>query len=368
MCVLKFVEFIVFWGYLSLGSYRVICGNVINSLISIREYRMNGIVEIQIFCIVVFVGVMFFMMNNNSLKGGVVKLIFSVSSMISLNQIRLNLRVCVSGKKIGMVSSIMEICFMNMFRIRSMVNIISSMVRGVKLKDVVYLIRLLDVLEKVSNWLKVVDLKIIRQVISVIFSVLIIDLCMVFQVRYWQIIVSSSMLRVLNVVVFDGVIMFWIIKMIIIIMILIIGIILVMSRCSFLLNCMGLMLQVGVVVGLIWVWIQMVVMQNLVRIRFGMILVISSVEILICVRVVKRMVKVDGGMMIVRLLVLRIGLMFMYFLQLCWVIFGIISEFSRVVEFMDELDRVENVVLFRIVMQLRWFGRWFSSLLMVLNM
>ena len=52
-----------------------------------------------------------FITNNNSPNGGVVKLISKESSMISANQIGSKPSVWARGKKIGTVSSMIEICW-----------------------------------------------------------------------------------------------------------------------------------------------------------------------------------------------------------------------------------------------------------------
>jgi hypothetical protein len=89
-----------------------------------------------------------FITKSNNPKGGVVKLISSASSMISANQIGSNPSCVASGKKIGTVSSIMEICSMNMPRISSTANMASSIAMGARSKEVAHSISPRDAPEK----------------------------------------------------------------------------------------------------------------------------------------------------------------------------------------------------------------------------
>ena len=103
-----------------------------------------------------------FITNSKSPNGGVVKLISKESSMISANQIGSNPSVCARGKKIGTVSSMIEICSMNMPSNKSTANITISIASGAKSKLVAQLTSPRDAPENASNWLKVAEPKTIK--------------------------------------------------------------------------------------------------------------------------------------------------------------------------------------------------------------
>jgi tripartite ATP-independent transporter DctM subunit len=109
-------------------------GNAISSATSISEQAMKGIAAPgrsgAWSCPVATP----FITNSSSPKGGVVKLISSASSMIRPNQIGSKPRLVASGKKIGTVRSIMEICSMNMPSISSTPNITRSMAIGFEIE------------------------------------------------------------------------------------------------------------------------------------------------------------------------------------------------------------------------------------------
>ena len=103
-----------------------------------------------------------FITNNSNPKGGVVKLISKESSMISANQIGSNPRVWAKGKKIGTVSSIIDICSMNIPSSKSTANITSSIASGARSKLVAQLTSPREAPEKASNWLNVAEPKTMR--------------------------------------------------------------------------------------------------------------------------------------------------------------------------------------------------------------
>ncbi len=97
------------------------------------------------------------MTKSRSPKGGVVKLISSASSMAIGDQIGSYPRFMASGKKIGTVRSIMEICSMNIPSSNKTANITINMAIGASSKEMAQLTSPLEAPEKAKSWLKVAD-------------------------------------------------------------------------------------------------------------------------------------------------------------------------------------------------------------------
>jgi hypothetical protein len=92
----------------------------------------------------------------------VVKLISSASSTMRANHTGSKPSVAASGKKIGTVSSIIEICSMNMPSTSRTANIAASIIIGARSKEVAQAIRPEEAPEKASSWEKVAEPKTIR--------------------------------------------------------------------------------------------------------------------------------------------------------------------------------------------------------------
>lgn len=123
---------------------------------------MYGKAEVYISRIVVPGGDTPFITNNSNPKGGVVKLISKERSIISANQIGSNPSVWAKGKKIGTVSSIIDICSINIPSSKSTANITSSIASGARSKLVAQLTNPREAPEKASNWLNVAEPKTMR--------------------------------------------------------------------------------------------------------------------------------------------------------------------------------------------------------------
>ena len=92
-----------------------------------------------------------FIKKSSKPKGGVVKLISNDNNMISANQTRSKPSDCASGKKIGKVSSIIEIYSMNIPRKSRTANMIINIANGARSNEVAHFTNPRDAPEKAKS-------------------------------------------------------------------------------------------------------------------------------------------------------------------------------------------------------------------------
>ena len=98
-----------------------------------------------------------FITNSSNPKGGVVKLISNDNNMIRANQTRSKPSDCARGKKIGTVSSIIEICSINIPSKSRTANMIINIANGARSNDVAHFTNPREAPEKANSWLKVAE-------------------------------------------------------------------------------------------------------------------------------------------------------------------------------------------------------------------